>query len=292
MCSLVIAFATLGYTIRAKRGEATAAARNDLHSCILEISKTRAEREEKERQLGQEFFSAAHAPMRTNLNDRTRLYLSKAVLLSTRYRKLDIASFENLLLGAALADEGKYRTSLQFYQRAVKTSADPADKAAALRVYGRSLIASGRPRWGRWRMRKAARIFSALSRKRGYDDDKMSYESADTYARLVRTQLRWNYRKKTRADLADFRRSIARIKDPRTCQSMEEVLAEITGSSRTPAEPAPGLPPSPAAAPAPGPAAPHETSEALPEIIGPTGPADDAARRNSPPLSTTEMPAH
>jgi tetratricopeptide (TPR) repeat protein len=295
VCSLVIAFATLGYTIRAKRRAATAAVRNDLHSCISEISKVRVEREEKERELGSDFFSAAHAPMRTNLNDRTRLYLSKAVLLSTRYRKLDITSFENLLLGAALADEGKYRSSLQFYERAVKTSADAADKAAALRVYGRALIASGRPRRGRRRMRKAAGMFSALSRTHGYDDDKMSYESADTYARLVRTQLRWNYRKKTRADLADFRRSITRIKDARTRQSMEEVLAEITGTPRTPAEPAPSLPPSPTPAPTPAaavPAAPHEISEPSPGVIGPTGPAEDETRRSSPPVSTTEMPAH
>jgi tetratricopeptide (TPR) repeat protein len=290
VCSLVIAFAGFGYAIRSRRRDATTAARNDLHSCISELSKTRTQREEKERELGDNFLSTEHAPMRTNLNDRTRLYLSKAVLLSTRYRKLDITSFENLLLGAALADEGKYDTSLQFYRRAVETSADTADRAAALRVYGRSLIAAGRPRWGRSRMRKAARLFSALSRKRGYDDDKMSYESADTYARLVQTQLRWNYRKKTRTDLADFRRSITRIKDPRTRQSMEEVLADSTGSPRTPAEPAPGLPPSPI--PAPAPAAPNATSEAAPEVAGPIAPADDETRRNAPSLAATEMPAH
>src|SRR5215471_3482308 len=183
--ALAIALASFGYIVRSRRRDANAAARTDLHSCISEISKIRAEREGKERELGNNFFSAEHAPMRTNLNDPMRLYLSKAVLLSTRYRKLDTGPFENLLLGAALADEGKYCTSLQFYRRAVETSADAADKAAALRIYGRSLIASGRPRSGRWRMRKAARLFSALSRKRGYDDDKMNYESADTYARLV-----------------------------------------------------------------------------------------------------------
>src|SRR5262249_8571118 len=198
------------------------------------------------------------------------------------------------------ADEGKYRTSLQFYKRAVETSADAADKAAALRVYGRSLIASGRPRSGRWRMRKAARLFSALSRKRGYDDDKMNYESADTYARLVRTQLRWNYRKKTRADLADLRRSITRIKDPGARQSMEEALAEITGSPHPPAEPAPSLPPPPPAPPPPAPptpppppaAAPNTPGEAAPAAAGPARPADDEARRSAPSLSPTEMPAH
>src|SRR5262249_58832366 len=198
------------------------------------------------------------------------------------------------------ADEGKYRTSLQFYKRAVETSADAADKAAALRVYGRSLIASGRPRSGRWRMRKAARLFSALSRKRGYDDDKMNYESADTYARLVRTQLRWNYRKKTRADLADLRRSITRIKDPGARQSMEEALAEITGSPHPPAEPAPSLPPSPtpapapapALAPAPPPAAPNITSEVPSEVAGPTPPPDHQAPRRAPSLPPTALPAH
>src|SRR5262249_33985423 len=164
LCALAIALAGFGYIVLSRRRDATAAARNDFHACISEISKIRAEREEKERELGDNFFSTEHAPMRTNLNDRMRLDLSKAVLLSTRYRKLDRGPYQNLLLGAALADEGKYRTSLQFYKRAVETSADAADKAAALRVYGRSLIASGRPRSGRWRMRKAARLFSALSR--------------------------------------------------------------------------------------------------------------------------------
>jgi tetratricopeptide (TPR) repeat protein len=296
LCAFVIAFASFGYTIRARRRDATVAARNDLHSCVSEISKLRTEREEKQRELGDRFYAAEHAAMRTSLNDRTKLYLSKAVLLSTRYRKLDLSSFENLLLGAALADEGKYRTSLQFYRRAVGTSADAPDKAAALRVYGRALIAAGHPRAGRQRMRKAAKLFSALSRMRGYDDDKMNYESADTYARLVRTQLRWNYRKKTRADLADFRRSIARIKDPGARQAMEDALAEITGSARAPSESAPA--PSPAAAAAPAPAAPalspaaaSVAGETAPEIVAPVSPVDDEARRDSPPLSTAEARA-
>jgi tetratricopeptide (TPR) repeat protein len=285
LCAFVIACASIAYAIRSKRRDATTAARNDFHSCISEISKLRTEREEKERELGDKFYGAEHAPIRANFNDKTKLYLSKAVLLSSRYRKLDITSFENLLLGAALADEGKYRTSLEFYQRAVATSADAADRAAALRVYGRALIAAGYPRGGRRRMRKAARLFSALSRKRGYDADKMNYESADTYARLVQTQLRWNYRKKTRADLIDFRRSIARIKDARARQSMEEVLAEITGTPRTIAEPAPD--PAPALAPA----AANATSEAAPQVAAPVGSDDDDARGDSPPLAVAEKRA-
>jgi tetratricopeptide (TPR) repeat protein len=291
-CSLLIALASLGYTIRSKRRDATTAARNNLHSCVSEISKIMTEREEKERELGDKFYSAEHTPMRASLNDRAKLYLSKAVLLSRTYRKVDLSSFESLLLGAALADEGKYYASLRFYKRAVKISADPADKAAALSVYGRALIASGHPRWGRWRMRKAAKLFAALSRKRGYDDDKMNYESADTYARLVRTQLRWNYRKKTRADLTDFRRSIARIKDPHARQSMEEALAEITGSPRTPAEPPPG--PSPAPAPASGlsPAVATVTSEPSPKVTAPISPADEDTRQGSLPLSPAEIRAH
>ena len=290
MCSFVIALASLGYTIRSKRREATAAARNDLHSCISELSKLRTEREEKERQLGDAFYSAEHAPIRARLNDGTKLYLSKAVLLSTRYRKLDITSFDNLLLGAALTDEGKFRTSLQFYKRAVTASADAVDKAAALRVYGRALIASGHPRSGRRRMRKAAKLFSALSRKRGYDDDDMNYESADTYARLVQTQMRWNYRSKTRTDLIDFNRSISKIKDRGRRHSMEEVFAGITGSRRTPTEPVPGAPsaPSPAPAPALSPAAAKVTSETEPETSAP-GPADHDAQRDSPPLATAEV---
>jgi hypothetical protein len=289
MCALVIALAGLGYTIRSKRREATAAARNDLHSCISELSKLRAEREEKERQHGDAFYAAEHAPIRAKLNDATKLYLSKAVLLSTRYRKLDITSFDNLLLGAALADAGKFATSLQFYQHAVKASADAADKAAALRVYGRALIASGHPRSGRWRMRRAAKLFSALGRKRGYHDDDMNYESANTYARLVQTQMRWNYRSKTRTDLIDFNRSISKIEDRGRRHSMEEVFAEITGSRRTPSGPAPGAPSAPGPAPALSPAPAKVTSETEPETSAPMGSADHDAQRDSPPLATAEM---
>jgi tetratricopeptide (TPR) repeat protein len=297
LCAFVVALVTFTYTIRSKRREATTAARNDLHACIWELSKLRTEREEKERELGDKLYSAEHAPTRARFNDKTKLYLSKAVLLSTKYRKVDLSSFESLLLGAALADEGKYRASLQFYQRAVKTSADPADKAAALRVYGRALIASGRPRWGRSCMRQAAKIFAALSRKRGYDDDKMIYESADTYGRLLQTQLRWNYRKKTRADLLDFRRSIAAIKDPHARQSMEELLAEITGLPRPPTDPAPAPAPTPAPAstpaPALSPAADTVTSEAspdvtAPEVTAPISPADEDARQGSLSLAPAE----
>jgi tetratricopeptide (TPR) repeat protein len=271
-CALLIALASLAYIINSRRRDATTAARNALQSCVSEISKIRTELEERERELGDEFHSTAHEPMRRSLNDRIKLYLSKAVLLSTRYRKVDLSSFESLLLGDALADEGKYRASLQFYQRAVGISADRADKAGALRVYGRALISSGRPRAGRRRMRKAAKLFAGLSRKRGYDDDKMSYESADTYAQLVRTQLRWNYRKKTRIDLADFRRSIARIKNPHARQSLEEALAEIAGSPRTPAEPPPG--------PAPAPALGHSpaVAPAISEASQPISPAAEDAR--------------
>jgi hypothetical protein len=288
LCALVIALAGLGYTIRSKRREATAAARNDLHSCISALSKLRTEREEKERQLGEAFYAAEHAPIRARLDDATKLYLAKAVLLSTRYRKLDITSFDNLLLGAALADEGKLRTSLQFYQRAVTASADAADKAAALRVYGRALIASGHPRSGRRRMRKAAKLFSALSRKRGYDADDMNYESADTYARLVQTQMRWNYRSKTRTDLIDFNRSISKIKDRGRRHSMEEVFAEITGSRRAPSEPMPDAPSAPSPAPAPTPAAAKATGETEPQTSAPISPAEHDAHRDAPPLATAE----
>jgi tetratricopeptide (TPR) repeat protein len=283
LCAFVIAVASLGYAVVARRRDATAAARNDLASCISELSRLRTEREDKERELGEAFFAAEHAPLRARLNDATKLYLSKAVLLSTRYRKLDLTSFDNLLLGSALADEGKYQRSLQFYRRAVETSADAADRAAALRVYGRALIAAGRPRPGRRRMRKAAKLFSALSRKRGYDDDKMNYESADTYARLVQTQMRWNYRSKTRTDLIDFNRSIGQIKDRGRRRAMERVFAEITGSQRAPAEPAPDAPPASA------PAVAEASGAAEPETSAPISPAGDEARRDAPPLATADV---
>ncbi|MBV8755388.1 MAG: hypothetical protein JO328_21250 [Hyphomicrobiales bacterium] len=292
LCALLIALAGFGYAIRARRRDATAAARNDLASCLFELSRLRTEREEKERQLGDGFHAAEHAPVRASLNDRTKLYLSKAVLLSTRYRKLDLTSFDNLLLGAALADEGKYQTALQFYRRAVQTSADAADRAAALRVYGRALIAAGRPRAGRRRMRKAAKLFSALSRRRGYDDDKMNYESADTYARLVQTQMRWNYRSKTRADLIDFNRAISQIKDRGRRQSMEEVFAGITGARRAAAEPAPSVPSAPPApAPAETPATAEATGKVEPEASAPISPAEEEPRREASPLSTAEVRA-
>jgi len=289
-CAVVVAFASLGYAIRARRRDATAAARNDLFACLSELSRLRTEREDKERQLGDAYYAGEHAPIRASLNDRTKLYLSKAVLLSTHYRKLDLTSFDNLLLGAALADAGKYVTSLQFLRRAVQTSADAADRAAALRVYGQALIAAGRPRAGRRRMRKAAKLFAALGRKRGYDDDKMNYESADTYARLVQTQMRWNYRSKTRTDLIDLNRSISQIKDRGRRQSMEEVFAGITGARRAPAEPPPAAPP-PDPAPAPSPTAAKATGEIEPETSAPISPADDDAQRGSPPLATAEVRA-
>ena len=291
LCALVVALAALGYTLRSRRRDATTAARNDLHSCLSEISRLRTEREEKERQLGDEFHAAQHAPMRASLNDRTKLYLSKAVLLSTRYRKLDLTSFDNLLLGAALAGEGKYRTSLRFYRRAVKASADAADRAAALRVHGQALIAGGYPRSGRRRMRKAAKLFAALSRKHGYDADAMNYESADTYARLVQTQMRWNYRSKTRTDLTDFNRSIRNIKDRARRHSMEEVFAEITGARRTATEPMPDPPPMPSPAPALIPSAAKVTDEIEPNAGGPIRPDDDTAPRSSPPLAAAETRA-
>jgi tetratricopeptide (TPR) repeat protein len=289
VCAFVVAIATLGYTARSRRRDATTAARNDLHSCIAEISKLRTERKEQERQLGEEFYAAQHAPMRASLNDRMKLYLSRAVLLSTRYRKLDLTSFDYLLLGAALADEGKYRTSLRFYKRAVNTKSAAADKAAALRVYGQALIGSGRPRWGRRRMRKAAKLFSALSRKRGYDEDKMNCESAETYARLVQTQMRWNYRSKTRTDLIDFNRSISKIKDRARRQAMEEVFAEITGSRRAPGEPAPGVAATASAAPAALPAAATASSETGREAIAPVASADDEVGGSLPVVSSTKI---
>jgi tetratricopeptide (TPR) repeat protein len=279
----------LGFVIRSRRRDATTAVRNDLHACVSELSRLRTARQEREREVGEDFYAPAHAPTRENLNDRTKLYLSKAVLLSTRYRKIDLSSFESLLLGAGLADEGKHHASLQFYQRAVRISADPADKAEALRVYGRALIAAGHPRRGRQRMRKAAKLFASLSRKRGYDHEKMSYESAATYALLLRTQLRWNYRKKTRVDLVDFRRSIAAVKDPHARQSLEETLAETTGAPRTPAEPPPV--PAPVPAPAHSPAVAAVTSEASAEIAAPISPTDEDARQNSPPPSPAEIRA-
>jgi hypothetical protein len=288
-CALLIALASFAYAIRARRRDATAAARNDLNSCLSELSKLRTQREEKERELGEKFYAAENVPIRASLNDRTKLYLSKAVLLSTRYRKLDLTSFDNLLLGAALADEGKYHPSLRFYRHAVKTSADSVDKATALRVYGRALIAAGRPRGGRWRMRKAAKLFAVLGRKRGYDRDKMNCESADTYARLVQTQMRWNYRGKTRSDLIDFNRSISQIKDRGRRDFLEDVFVGITGSQRAPAKRPPIGPPAPSPAPALSAAAANAASEAESEVIAQSSPADEALQQSSPPLVAEEL---
>ena len=278
LCALLIALGAFGYVIRARRRDAGVAARNDLTACISELSKLRTEREKKERQLGEAFYTGEHAAIRASLNDRTKLYLSKAVLLSTRYRKLDLTPFDNLLLGATLADEGNYRTSLQFYKRAVEASADAADKAAALRVHGRALIAAGYPRSGRRRMRKAAKLFAALGRKRGYDQDKMNYESADTYARLLQTQMRWNYRSRTRADLLDLNRAIRKIKDRGRRQSMEDALDAIIGSRHPPAEPAPSAPPAPDPAATPSPPAATATAEPAPESSASISAADDERR--------------
>jgi hypothetical protein len=222
--SFVLALASLGYTVFSKRRDAHIAARNELHSCISKISEIRAKKDDKRLELGDEFLSNKHTAMRVILNDTIKLYLSKAILLITRYRGLDISSFENVLLAAALADEGKFKHSLKFYRRAVKTSADKADKATALRVYGRALIAAGYPRWGRSRMLKAAKLFFTLSETHGYDDSVMNYERADTYSRLIATQLRWNYPKNLSIDLAAFKESIGRIGDDRRCKTMEELL--------------------------------------------------------------------
>src|ERR1043166_9185740 len=69
LCSFALAFAGLMYTMRSKRRDATTAARNDLHSCISQISEIRAEREAKQRELGDEFHSAQNVPLRMTLNE-------------------------------------------------------------------------------------------------------------------------------------------------------------------------------------------------------------------------------
>ena len=232
ICSFVLAFASFAYTVRSKRRDANAAARNDFHSCISKISEIRSEREEKERELKDDFESLEHRAMRARLNDKLRIYLSKAVLLRTRYRRLDISSFENLLLGAALADQGRYTASLRYYRRAVRLSADSADKALAMRVYGRAMIGAGYPWLGRRKMLKATRLFSRLSNTRGYDRDLMIYESTETYSRLVRIELRCGYLDHVQEDLNEFEWSIPKIKHAKQRQSMEELLTKLKKESQ------------------------------------------------------------
>jgi hypothetical protein len=248
--SFLLAGMSFVYTIYSKRRDASVAARNDLHSCISKISEGRAEKDTKIRELGNEYNSLANMALRTAINDKIKLYLSKAVLLTTTYKRLDVTSFENVLLGAALFDEGKSRQSLRFYRRAVWASTDDADKAVALRVYGRALIEAGHPIFGRWRMLKAAKLFSALSKTRGYNEGRMNYECADTYSRLVAMQLQCNYRKNVSDDNGKFEESIRGIRDHTSREAMKQLFERyniaITGSGPVTAD-APELGEPPAA---------------------------------------------
>jgi hypothetical protein len=223
--SIVIAGIALLYTVFSKRRELAISVRNDLHDCILKLSENQVEFASLRRQLGADYHKVQHRRERTALIDQRQLFLARAVYLIDRYRRLiDLTSQDFLLIGAALADQGEFSGSLRFYKRSVRYALDEREKASALRVYGRALIASGYAKSGRRKMLKSVAIFEKLSQQVGYEREAMIFDMTDTYLRLIHIETQHKILQHAASDLAEAKKRLDQIQDKGRRESLGELL--------------------------------------------------------------------
>jgi hypothetical protein len=223
--SIVIAGIALLYTVFSKRRELAISVRNDLHDCILKLSENQVDFASLRRLLGADYHKVQHRRERSALIDQRQLFLARAVYLIEKYRRLiDLTSQDFLLIGAALADQGEFSGSLRFYKRSVRYALDERQKASALRVYGRALIASGYAKAGRRKMLKSVAIYEQLSQRVGYDKEHIIGDITDTYLRLIHIETQHKILQHAASDLAEAKKRLEQIQDKGRRESLGELL--------------------------------------------------------------------
>jgi hypothetical protein len=136
-----------------------------------------------------------------------------------------------ILVGASLADDGRYGESLQYYEKAMKVSPSPLARASARRPYGRALILAGDIEGGRAEMLTAADEFKNLRTASGLDADRMQYLCAHTFRSMIWAQIHVGSKTHLQDDFEKLVALTASIKNPSDLQDGIEELKEVYPSS-------------------------------------------------------------
>jgi tetratricopeptide (TPR) repeat protein len=159
------------------------------------------------------------------------LYLSKALLiLEENEATLSLSDFDYMMLASNLIDLGRTSESVRFYRKSMEIAArsnNAVGHAAARRVYGRALIASGQHEEGREEMLAAVQAYERLSEQGEYDRDRMRDQAAETFRRLIWVELQANQISTASNDLAALEELVAKVREPTKRRPLESGLEEL-----------------------------------------------------------------
>lgn len=188
--ALLVSGVTFWYTIKSKRRDTERSARSDFAEIVNSLVDLREKRDTLQRELGSDWGKSKTFETRAALGDKQRSLIARAVSLLDSYH-IDASDIEYILIGASLADDGRYRESLQYYEKAMDVSPSLLARASARRPYGRALILAGHVERGRAELLRAACEFKNLSTaEAGLDTDRMHYLRAHVFRTLIWAQIR------------------------------------------------------------------------------------------------------
>jgi tetratricopeptide (TPR) repeat protein len=205
-------------------------AKKALTDNVLGLVTARQKLEEFRLDAGEKFATIQYQAHRTALTDQRQLYLSKALQVVARNKKLSPSYFEYMMLAANLIDLGRTADSVAYYEKSLalaKANKDEIAEAATRRVYGRAQIAAGQYVPGRENMLAAATDFKALATRRAFDRARMLEEAAETYRRLIWVGLQAEQTDKLNEDLSALEALIHEIRDPVRSRAMASALNEL-----------------------------------------------------------------
>jgi tetratricopeptide (TPR) repeat protein len=186
--ALIVSLTSLWHTITSKRHETERSAQTRFSEIIEAMVDLQEKRNELQRELGKEYYSLANSSMRVNLSDKRQLLISRALQLLNAHR-LSPSDSQYMVIGAALANAGRYAEAALYYRKGIEVAATDLDRASLQRGYGHALILSGELNRGRAELIAAADTFRSLEAHAGLNPDRMRYEQADVFHRLLLAQL-------------------------------------------------------------------------------------------------------
>jgi hypothetical protein len=226
LIALVVSGASLFYSIYSKNSEARRSARTEFSEIIENLVDVRLKREDLLRELRAEWGKLANAATRVHLNDKRELLLSRASYILANFR-INASDIQYAVIGGALSDTGRHAESVYYYKRSVSAASSEVSRAWARRVYGLSLILSGKLEQGRAELLLSAADLYKLSTEPGLDADAMRYDRADAFRRLIWAQHQKGQSEHLREDFDSLTAAALEIRNPERRAAVEESIAEI-----------------------------------------------------------------
>lgn len=226
----LVSVGTLVYTMISKTRETTRSARSDFAEIIDSLVDLREKRDTLRRELGSDWGKSKTFETRAGLGDKQRSLVARAISLLHNHH-IGASDIEYILVGASLADDGRYGDSLQYYKKAMEVSPSTLARASARRPYGRALILAGDVEHGREQLLSAAEEFNNLGNEAGLDGDRMKYLCAHVFRTMIWAEIQVGSKIHLEDDFGKLVALTASIKNRSdlgdTIEELKEVLPRL-----------------------------------------------------------------